>query len=140
MPDRPSEGLVRALLTRLAIVSLLALAACGTPPTPTPVPLTGDALIVAWRQAGLQVAPPTSGADPDESILDSPGLVRWREFSAGGGYHYLLEYATPAQARDARDRLSGGRFWVATQRDTLVLLASQFTPIDRHARVMQELP
>ena len=131
---------MRALLVCFALTFTLALAACGTPPTPTPASPTGDALVIAWRQAGLQVGPPTSGADPDPAILDSPGLVRWREFSAGGGYHYLLEYATPAQARDARDRLSGGRFWVATQRDTLVLLASQFTPINRHAAVMQELP
>jgi len=133
-------------MRRLAIACLLLLTACGTaaaPPSPTPTHLTIAAVLQAWDDAGLKHgdAAAFGSIPPPDFMTSQPGIVTWQRFDVNrDGLYYLLQFATPEQASDARGKLATNSY-DSYRRDTVVLTVSKNSPnIPTHIATFLALP
>jgi hypothetical protein len=155
------ETAPRAPRPILALILAIALTACGETiapavelvpratalPTATSLPqhLTLADVLAAWHDAGLDAGPDTAyaGMGAPGWLLAAPGLVDWRRFSVrrtNNGLYYLAEFATPEQARAAREAFTNNAY-DSYRRDTVVLTVSKVSPpIPTHLTVFLSLP
>jgi hypothetical protein len=127
----------------------LLLAACGAattptiPPSPTPAHLTIATVLAAWDDAGLAHGNAVAfGSEPPPAFMtNQPGVVAWKRFDVeSNGLYYLLQFATPEQAADARANLTTNSY-DSYRRDTMVLCVSKYSPnIPTHIAVFLSLP